>query len=520
MRRLRIHIDPKIKELYGPEVSWVWRLLLTGIGLSWEEVSLGNSECDIAYLTDMGSPSRARIRVRANLDRWRQKSRFRLRRLGIFGDLLYPDFEDGLDESPVFFSNEDTLTCTRDLVFDIFWLVTGQEESYWRKDKRGFFDLSQTLCFGQNISRLAISSGIGSWLGEKIFQRVGVVPILRWPKRKRAAACLSHDVEYPEIRRFVEPIRIVGRQGIAGLRSAVHVLKGAKDHWNFPKWVQMENTYGVKAAFFFAAHPGSLLKYACGTPDPFYDIGSERFRELFQYLTDEGFEIGFHASFHACESQKKLETERKILQRVSGRPVHGNRHHRWHLSEQDVEDTLLLHERVGLTYDTSLTHERYIGWRRGTSWPFFPFHKKKRQEVKTLQISTTWMDDHLFGHLEHNPGDRFETLKTLVATAANQGGCLLTDMHDYVFDEMLFPGWVETYRWLLEHLIRRSDFWIATPGEVADHWISRYDTIVRESIGLKEGFYGEDDRLCSRSSKSPSVEENRPEATLGNPPRS
>ncbi len=61
------------------------------------------------------------------------------------------------------------------------------------------------------------------------------------------------------------------------------------------------------------------------------------------------------------------------------------------------------------------------------------------------------------------------------------------DVHDYVFDDKLFPGWSKTYLWLIEHIMGRSDFWIATPGEIAEHWIKRYRAIVEVSHGLEKG---------------------------------
>lgn len=487
MDRLRIFVDPEIKDLYGPEVCWIWRLLLAGIGYSWEEVSSNNSECDIAYLTDLTRPIKAKIKVRANLGVWNQNSTLRLKKLATREGLTYPIFDGEHDNVPTFSLIDGGIVCNRDIAFDIFWLVTGQEEKYWPRNRYGFFELSETPFLKENVLRLALASTIGCWMEKRLFDVLPIVPIPRWPDEKKAAACLSHDVDYPEVKRFLEPIRIMGRQGISGLRPALLVLGGLKDHWNFSEWVKLEKNYGVKSAYFFVAQNGSLVKYACGTPDPFYDIRSERYKEVFKYLTDEGFEIGLHASYWAFRNQEKFVNEKALLQEVSGQEIGGNRHHFWHLNPEDIENTLMLHERIGLKYDTSLIHERYIGWRRGLSWPFFPFHQKERRELKTLQIPSCWMDDQLFGYLEDNPGDRLETLKSLVDRAEKQGGCLMTDMHDYVFDELLYPGWSKTYQWLLEYLIARSDFWIATPIEIAQHWIERYESIVTESTGLNEG---------------------------------
>ncbi|MFX0197622.1 MAG: polysaccharide deacetylase family protein, partial [Candidatus Hodarchaeota archaeon] len=378
----------------------------------------------------------------------------------------------------------------RDIIFDIFWLVTGQEERHWPKDKHGFFDLSGNAFFKEQILRLALASSIACWLEKSLLNLGFSSPIPRWPSDKQASACLSHDVDYPEVKRLLEPIRIIGRQGLSGLRAATAVIAGKRTHWHFSSWLQMEKNLGLHSAFYFAAVQGSLMKFVFGVPDPFYDVTSDRFKQLFRYLSDHGFEIGLHSSYLAFTNREQLSSERQILQRSTGQQIWGNRHHYWHLNPDDIESTLVIHEQIGLRYDSSLIHERYLGWRRGLSWPFFPFHQKERRELKTLQVSPTWMDNQLFGHLKHNPGDRLETLRAIIDRAVEQGGCIVVNIHNYVFDDLLFPDWRKTYLWLIENLIERSDFWIGTPGEIADHWIQRYSSILDRSRGLREGLPG------------------------------
>jgi hypothetical protein len=484
MQRVRIAIDPRLKNKFGPEISWTWRLLLAGIGLPWTEVSLDDSQCDIAYVTSLQEIHDWRFCVLANVNFWEQPSRQRLGGIGRCEGWLHPIYQSERNGSPFLNVTNDRRVCHRDIIFDIFWLATGQEEALLPKNAHGHFDLGGTAFEKTQLLRLALGSNLIAEL-EGVFADLGFpTPMARWPNGKRVAACVGHDVDYPQVVRWVEPLRILLRKGTGGLPAAVSILSGKRNHWHFRSWLQTEQSLGTRSAFFFVARQGSLLEYAAGTPDPFYDVRSDRFKELFTYLNEEGFEVGLHASYRACESRDKLAAERQVLAEASHQPVEGNRHHYWHLNPNDPESTLLLHEQVGIKYDTSLIHERYLGWRRGLSWPFFPFHQKERRELRTLQIPTAWMDDQLFGHRQDNPGDRLEILRALADRAADQGGCLLIDVHDYVFDEVLYPGWAQTYRELWEYLLTRSDFWIDTPGNIANHWIKRYNNLVHASQGL------------------------------------
>jgi len=486
--KLKIFIDPLLKDKYGAEICWIWRLLLTSIGYTWEEVLPEDSECDIAYVSELEKCKNCKLWARAEINYWGKRDDLQLEGFREFEGLSYPLFKGKASPETAFLENDGQVLCLRDIVFDAFWLITGQQEKYLSKNKHGFFDLSDTTIFTSQVLRSALSSRIGSWLEERLLGLGFSSPFPRWPRGKRAAACLSHDVDYPEVKRIVEPLRIIGRQGLSGLGAAVAVLQGKKKHWHFSSWVEMEKKLGLRSAFYFSPAQGSVLKFLFGIPDPFYDVKSQKFRKLFKYLTDEGFEIGLHSSYLAFESEEKFANERQILQQCTGQEIYGNRHHYWHLNPDDIESTLMLHEKIGFKYDSSLIHERYLGWRRGLVWPFFPFHRAERRQLKTLQISPTWMDDQLFGHLKHNPGDRFKNLQAIIELAAEAKGCVVVDIHQYVFDDTLFPDWRQIYLWFMENLIGRSDFWIGTPGEIADHWIKRYSSILDDSVGLREGF--------------------------------
>jgi hypothetical protein len=486
VNRIRIFIDPHLTATHGPEIHWTWRLLLTGIGWAWEEAP-PDSACDLAFVSEPANAPTARLCIRANPNAWKQPAEHRFGQIDSHNGLSYPVFGGESPVSHLIEVSADRVTCQRDLIFDVFWLVTGQEERYWSKDKHGFFDLTGTVLLQEQVLRQALASQISAWLERSLCRLACPPPKPRWPHGKRAAAGVGHDVDYPEVKRWLEPLRILLRQGSQGVGPALAVLTGQRHHWQFAAWVELEKRLQTRSAFYFVPRQGSLLEYATGTPDSFYDVTAPRFRQLFHYLADEGFEVGLHASYLAFQSPGKFAAEKQKLEEASGQPVVGNRHHYWHLNPTDVEETLLVHEQIGLKYDTSLIHNRYVGWRRGFSQPFFPFHQALRRELKTLQIPTAWMDDQLFGQRADNPGDRLKILGDLANRAAEQQGCLLIDIHDYVFDNILFPGWTQTYAQLWEYLLSRQDFWFATPAQIAEHWTTRYEAIIRSSQGLNQG---------------------------------
>lgn len=483
---VKIAIAPELKRLFGAEVYWTWRLLFTGAGFPWKEVSVDSDDYDILYSMENEKPRHDCFWIQANSHHWQQKGRLKLHRIVKNDQWIYPVYGSEPPIDTLVTRDAGRVHCKRDIVFDVFWLVTGQNENQFPRNKHGHFDLGGTAEFEQNVLQKAVASGLGTAL-EKILVELGFGnPVPRWPSGTKAAACIGHDVDYPEIIRWLEPFRVVLRQGVKGIGMALPILSGERHHWHFKSWVELEKAFDVRSAFYFVARKGSLLQYATGTPDPFYDVQTPRFRELFHFLTQEGYEIGLHASYLAFQDHEKLALEKQRLSSASRQQILGNRHHYWHLSPDDPESTLLMHEQVGLKYDTSLIHEKYLGWRRGISWPFFPFHQEKRRQLKVLQIPTAWMDDQLFGYKGNQAGAPRLLLKKLIDKTLEHGGCFVADVHDYVYDPKLFPNWAAIYRFVLETLRNNTDFWVATPGEVAEHWITRYQAIIERSEGLTE----------------------------------
>jgi hypothetical protein len=177
-----------------------------------------------------------------------------------------------------------------------------------------------------------------------------------------------------------------------------------------------------------------------GTPDVFYDIRSAEFRRLFQYLIEEGCEIGLHASYHAHRTAGQIGREKRVLESVAGTTVEGGRHHYWHLNPEAPNDTLLEHERAGLAYDSSLGFEFYPGFRRGICHPFRVFHPGERREIGTLQLPPTWMDDHFDRRLAKNEVKDPDSYATaLLGHVRATGGIAVLDYHARGMNSDFYP---------------------------------------------------------------------------------
>ena len=382
----------------------------------------------------------------------------------------------------------------RDLLFEIFWWVSGVWEAQAQRDTHGRVEPQPELTNGRaEAFYLTCPATVALRKLRKLLERAGTPaePLPLWPNGKKYAVALSHDVDYPEVVRWLEPLRILMRRGVREWRLAKSVASGSRHHWHFASWAEAETLLGSRSAFYFIPRQGSVAEYAVsrfgfGTPDSFYDISLTRFREVMKVLRDGGFEVGLQASYEAYKSKERFQRDVDRLVEAGGGPELGNRHHYWHMSPKDPNETLHIHEQCGLVYDTSLAFERLNGWRRGIATPFFPYYEGAGRALRVLQMQTVCMDDHFFGYasLNNNGGGPGARVKYLLRRAAELEGCLLADIHEYVFDQDLFPGWRETFQLLMREALADSDAYVALPGDIARWWRERTRQLREASGGL------------------------------------
>jgi hypothetical protein len=484
MSHITVSIDPQFSDTLRTDVYAAMRLMLTTAGFAWREVSADTmTTIDLALATDLRLASRARVLVVAELAKWAQPAAWRIERLRESGEWIVPCYAGDTD-GPIMEATNGCLIIHRDVLFDIFWQSTGRDEAQAKHNKHGHTIWDAQRVADHALRRTPVASSLIQQMTQALSDATGIAPAPKWPDGKRAALGLSHDVDYPEVVRWLEPARIVRRLSLRGVGAARDVLIGRRTHWHFQSWIELERKYGMSSAFYFVARQGSLLEYATGTPDSFYDVRSSRFRELFRKIDGQGWEVGMHASYNAYRSAVVFGAEKRLLERAAGVTVAGCRHHYWHVNPTDPEETLGMHQLVGLEYDTSLAYDRYVGWRRGLCTPYQPYDAKRRIQLDIVQLPPCWMDDQLFSYRALNPGDRGQVLTELVASTVRCEGCLVTDVHDYVFDDALFPAWGATYAWLLAHVAERGDFWYALPRDIARHWRERSQRIAQSSSGL------------------------------------
>ena len=230
MRPVSVFVDPVLVERFAPQVYSTLRYVLTGGGLPWTQVQAPDAVCAVAYLLDP-SRSRARVTIAANPARWEQPDACVFDRLDA-SDARGPMFVGDRNDSSTWVHAASTDECRRDVIFDIFWLLTGQDERRWPRHRHAFIDLSSAPPDRRQLLVEGTASRLATALADRVAIRTQTEPIARWPDGKRAAAAGSHDVDYPEVVRALEPFRVLRRGGAGRWKEAIDVGLGTRHHWH------------------------------------------------------------------------------------------------------------------------------------------------------------------------------------------------------------------------------------------------------------------------------------------------
>jgi hypothetical protein len=457
-----VAIHPALEES-GPEVAYVLRTLLRLAGVGWEMYRDESGDGADIYYGPGPLPANAALAVAGNGRALRSADGADPVAVRENAGRPTLDFGEAGGGAEV----DGGLRFDADIVFASYWLLTGAREHTFARDRWDNLEVAGSALASCRLLERPLVSVYAALLRQVLEARGFAPRPLPWTTGgTRAALALTHDVDYPQILRAIETVRLLRERGPRAARLIADVWRGRSHFWHFPAWVELAAGLGGAPAFYFMARRGSLAEYELGTPDAFYDIASKPFRELFGELTGAGAEIGLHASYHAHRGSERIRAEKQRLEELAGVDVAGNRHHYWHLDPADPAGTLRHHERAGMMYDSSLAFEFHPGFRRGTCHPYRPFHPGERRELSLVELPPTWMDDHFDRRLVKNGiVDPVAAADTLLGAVRSTGGVAVLDYHVRGMNEDFFPRYG---RWLREYLegVGTSDLVCITPREM------------------------------------------------------
>ena len=311
-----------------------------------------------------------------------------------------------------------------------------------------------------------------------------------WPDGKRFAVCLTHDVDFvsarsarQHLRSLYRDVRIgAGRAATDRLRAlAMNCFQVARATFrsgddpfhHYEKWLELESEVGVHSTFFFLPEAVGKPHYTDG---PYRYSDRVRFdgqrcsvADMMREIDRRGWEIGLHASWYAFDNADELKSQKGQIEGTIGHQIASVRQHFLHY---DIRTTPRAHATAGFRYDSSLGFNDNVGFRFGTSHPWYLYDLESEEEVPVLEVPLIIQDTAM---LRPTKGLRLDEkmalryIRQLAETTERVGGVLTLLWHP---NAISVPAEWSVYLRALDEL-KASGAWLASVAEIGEWWEAR-----------------------------------------------
>jgi peptidoglycan/xylan/chitin deacetylase (PgdA/CDA1 family) len=321
----------------------------------------------------------------------------------------------------------------------------------------------------------------------------------RWPREKKFALCLSHDVDEVTERaswskishRLTQTIRAqpglkkIVEQSVYSIARAYRKLRhlGIDPLWHYEDWLKIEDKYGYKSTFFFfpseLSHP-HYYDCAYRMKDRIVYEGSKMsVKDMLQQIDKSGWEIGLHGSYHSAGRLDLLKDQRQQISTALGREIYSTRQH---FLRYDPAITPSLHAQAGFTADSTQGYNFSLGFRAGTSFPYGAWDHQNSQPLPLLEIPLNIMDSSLFNPnlYGYNEERAIRHCLKIMDNVERVGGCLTLSWHPNYLNQ---ESWWNVYKILLEEAHHRNA-WGCSVSELHQWWTDREKRVMANKIEL------------------------------------
>lgn len=166
-------------------------------------------------------------------------------------------------------------------------------------------------------------------------------------------------------------------------------------------------------------------------------------------------EVGLHPSYRSTKFKGELAQEIKTLKAITGKEVSSSRQHFLRLELPKTYQRLL---KAGITNDYTMGYADQVGFRAGTSSPFYFYDLKKDQKTALRIHPFQMMDVTLKNYLKLNPEEALLLVGKLMDEIRKYGGTFISLWHnESVSNQGEWQGWQQVFETITEQAIAYTD---------------------------------------------------------------
>lgn len=201
----------------------------------------------------------------------------------------------------------------------------------------------------------------------------------------------------------------------------------ADPYYAFPFLFRASDVYRAKRLYLLAG----------GEPphERPYDLSAPQVREMIFLAKSRAYQVGLHPSTRAARDEHQFEQQKKHLEKILQHPIIISRqHYLLFLFPQ----TLHILQNQGIQEDSSLGYRDCLGYRCGTTFPYYLYDLVHNQQSTILEKPLIFMDSALWHQTNYDPKSFISKMFTFIQS--QQGSSMHFNFHNSFFDSTL-PGY-------------------------------------------------------------------------------
>jgi len=255
------------------------------------------------------------------------------------------------------------------------------------------------------------------------------------------------------------------------LADALRPRSGRRAEGGHEVWMATEERVGAKSTVLFLPDQYGVPHYTDGgyryTDKVWFDGEKCSVAEVMREIHRRGWEIGLHASWESGEHLEELKRQKEQVESALDAEIVSIRHHHLHF---DIRRTPLLQWEAGFRYDSSLGFNDNIGFRNGTSHPWFLPGPNAGRDSSVIELPLVIQDKGLLESLCLGVEEcALEWTELLAERVRSVGGVLTLLWHPRILQE---HGGAEQYERTLK-LLERKGAWFGTMAMIGAFWRNR-----------------------------------------------
>ena len=161
-------------------------------------------------------------------------------------------------------------------------------------------------------------------------------------------------------------------------------------------------------------------------------------------------DVGIHPSDRSSDNRSELQKELRIFSGITGEKV---RQSRQHFLKFRLPQSYRNYIEAGIREDYSMGYASAIGFRAGTSRPFFFYDLLREEETPLKVIPFQVMDRTLKDYMKLSAEQSQEKIRVISDAIRSTGGTFVSIWHNDAFsDQGEWKGWKDVYLQMIDSL--------------------------------------------------------------------